>query len=390
MARPPQHGGDAATERLLDDDAVRSLVEADPRAALAGDRPVLVDEWQRVPAVWDAVRRAVDDGAAPASFILTGSAVPAALPVHSGAGRIVSLRMRPMSLAERGIETPTVSLRSLLGGGSAPIGGATTVGLADYAAEVVRSGLPGIRDLNDRARRSQLESYIERIVQREFAEAGHAVRRPDVLRGWLAAYAAATATTATYETIRQAAAAGSPPPARATTQPYRDVLQRIWVLDPIAAWLPTRSRLARLSAPPKHHLADPALAASVLGVDVDALVHGAPATLRDGPLLGQLFESLVTLGIRTAAQAAEARTYHLRTQDARHEVDLIVERRDGRVVAIEIKLARDVGDRDVRHLTWLRDQIGDDLLEAVIVTTGPDAYRRRDGVAVVPAALLGP
>lgn len=95
--------------------------------------------------------------------------------------------------------------------------------------------------------------------------------------------------------------------------------------------------------------------------------------------------------VRVYAQAAEATVLHLRTrQPNEHEVDLIVERGDGRVVAIEVKLARTVGSKDVRHLLWLRDRIGEELLDAVIVTTGAHAYRREDGIAVVPAALLGP
>lgn len=111
---------------------------------------------------------------------------------------------------------------------------------------------------------------------------------------------------------------------------------------------------------------------------------------RDGTLLGDLFESLVTLSVRTFAQAAEASVRHLRTHRGEHEVDVIVERDDGRVLAVEVKLTRTVADRDIRHLLWLRGQIGDDLLDAVIITTGPEAYRRNDGIAVVPAALLGP
>jgi predicted AAA+ superfamily ATPase len=107
-------------------------------------------------------------------------------------------------------------------------------------------------------------------------------------------------------------------------------------------------------------------------------------------LLGALFESLVTQSVRVYAQASEARVQHLRTRAGEHEVDLIVERDDQRVLAIEVKLTRTVRDQDVRHLLWLRDQIGDDLLDSVVVTTGGEAYRRKDGVAVVPAALLGP
>jgi uncharacterized protein len=99
---------------------------------------------------------------------------------------------------------------------------------------------------------------------------------------------------------------------------------------------------------------------------------------------------LVTLGVRVYAQAAEARVGHLRTAGGEHEVDLIVERDDGRVLAIDIKLASTVGDDHVRHLTWLGDRIGTDLLDAIVVTTGANAYRRHDGIGVVPAALLGP
>jgi hypothetical protein len=103
-----------------------------------------------------------------------------------------------------------------------------------------------------------------------------------------------------------------------------------------------------------------------------------------------LFESLVTLSVRAYAQAAEARVRHLRTKEGRQEVDLIVERRDQRIVAIETKLSGAVTDDDVRHLLWLREILGDDALDLVVVNTGPFAYRRPDGVAVVPAALLGP
>jgi uncharacterized protein len=112
--------------------------------------------------------------------------------------------------------------------------------------------------------------------------------------------------------------------------------------------------------------------------------------MREGTtLLGALFESLVTLSVRVYAQASEASVKHLRTASGEHEVDLVVERSDGRVVALEVKLDRDAGDEDTRHLAWLERQIGDGLLDAGIVTTGQQAYRRSDGIAVIPAALLG-
>ena len=384
----------AATIHRLDDPAERAVVAGDP-ARLAGGTPaVLIDEWQRIPESWDIVRRAVDDGALPGTFLLTGSASPAGLVTHSGAARIVSLRMRPLTLAERGLGPPTVSLTALLSGARPPVEGRTELRLADYVEEILASGFPGLRGLGERALRAQLDGYLARIVERDFPEAGRSVRNPVALRRWLTAYAAASSTTASFETIRAAATSGEgEKPAKSTTIPYRDVLERLWILDPVPAWLPTRNRIARLSAPPKHQLVDPALAARLLGVGKDSLLDATPSgppILRDGPLLGLLFESLVTLCVRVAAQAAEATVGHLRSARGEHEVDLIVERGDGRVVAIEVKLARTVGDRDVRQLAWLRNTIGDDLLDAVVVTTGQEAYRRADGIAVVPAALLGP
>lgn len=384
----------AATIHAFDDPAQRSIATADPRRVVEAPPPVLIDEWQRLPETWDLVRRRVDEDASAGQFLLAGSASPPGLDTHSGAGRIVSLRMRPMSLAERGLEAPTVSLAELLSGTRPMVGGRSDLALDDYVVEILRSGLPGLRRLSGRPLRAQLDGYLERIVDRDFPELGHAVRNPAALRRWMTAYAAATATTATYEKIRDAATSGEgEKPARTAVQPFREVLERLWIVDPVPAWSPTRNHIRRLTLPPKHQLADPALAARLLGVDVRALLSGDPAgppVPRDGTLLGALFDSLVTLSMRVYAQQSEARVFHLRTGSGEHEVDLIVQRGDGGVVAAEIKLARDVVDRDVRHLKWLASQIGDELLDAAIITTGEEAYRRKDGIAVIPAALIGP
>jgi uncharacterized protein len=384
----------AGTVRALDDPAQRDIIAGDPARAIEGTPPILLDEWQYVPETWDLVRRAVDAGAEPGRFLLTGSSQPVERGSHSGAARIVSVRMRPLALSERGLETPTVSIGGLLRGERAEVAGTSSLTLDDYVREILASGFPGLRGLTGRALRLQLDGYLQRVVDRDFQELGHNVRNPTALRRWMTAYAAASSTTAAFDTIRTAATAGdNDKPARTTVAPYRDVLERLWILDPVEAWLPTRNRISRLSSPPKHQLADPALAARLLGVDADALLEGpttAPSLPRDGPLLGALFESLVTLSVRTYAQAAEATVKHLRTIRGKLEIDLVVERADGRVLAIEVKLTRRVEDRHTTHLRWLADRIGDDLLDAVVVTTGPEAYRRRDGIAVVPAALLGP
>ena len=384
----------AKTVHRLDDPAELAVATADPGRLLLGEPPILIDEWQRLREVWDLVRRAVDDGAAPSSFILTGSAAPDPPPTHSGAARIVSVHMRPLSLSER-IGGATVSLAELLEGGSPSVGGRTGLKLADYTEEILSSGLPGVRKLSGRARRSQLDGYLDRVVDRDILdEAGVVIRSPASLRRWMNAYAAASSTTTTFERLRDAASAGEThKPSKKVTQQYRDVLARLWVLEEVPAWLPTNNRLNELGHSPKHQLADPALAAQLLGVQAPALLAGqeaGPAIPRDGTLLGALFESLVTLSVRVYAQHSEARVEHLRTARGRQEVDLIVERADGAVLALEVKLAKTVDDGDVKHLNWLHEKLGGRLLDKVIVTTGAEAYRRSDGVAVVPLALLGP
>jgi predicted AAA+ superfamily ATPase len=379
----------------LDDPAQLEVVAADPGSLVgAVSGTVLIDEWQRHPPIWDFVRRQAEQGAPAGRFLLTGSAIPTTHPVHPGSGRLVELRVRPMSLAERQIDSPVIGLAEMLSGDGRALTGTSAVTLPGYVDEILASGFPGIRTLTGRARRAQLDSYLSRVVDRDFPELGLTIRRPATLRAWLAAYAAATSTTTTYNKLLGAATPGeAEKPAKTTTIAYRDVLERLYLVDPVPGWLPTRNRLSRLTQAPKHHLADPALAAHLAGIDAGALLRGEgpqQLTVRDGSFLGALFESLVTLSVRVYAQASEATVHHLRTRDGDHEVDLIVARRDERVVALEVKLHGAVDDTDVRHLLWLREQLGDDLLDAAIITAGDRAYRRTDGIAVIPAALLGP
>lgn len=298
-----------------------------------------------------------------------------------------------MTLAERGVEVPTVSLARILAG-TDPVEGDTRIGLREYTDEIVRGGFPGMRSTSPRVQRGQLAGYVGRIVDRDVDEAGQKVRNPHGLRRWMTAYAAANGTTTSLEKIRDAATAGDGnTPARSTVQTYREVLERIWIADPLPGYVPTMSRLNRLTTSPKWYLADPALAVSLLNISADKLLEGGEGDVvipRDGTLLGSLFESLVALDIRVYAQAAEAEVGHLRTKTGDREVDFLVEATDGRTVAIEVKLAETPDPHDLRHLLWLKDRLGDSLVDMVVVTTGKHAYRRKDGIAVVPAALLGP
>jgi hypothetical protein len=383
----------ATTTYELDRAEVLEIAKARPGQLLEGTPPILIDEWQVLPRSWDLVRRAVDDDRTPGRFLLTGSAAPGDVPTHTGAMRIVPIRMRPLTLNERGVEA-TVSLADLMTGTRPDPSGETPLTLPDYVTEILAGGFPALRGLPDAARHAQLIGYLDRVIDRDFPEQGLSLRHPDTLRSWMRAYAAATSTTASHEVIRDAATPGvSNKPAKTTTGPWRDVLTRLWLLDPVPAWLPSYNHFKRLGSGEKHHLADPALAASLLGVSADHLISGhevGPAVPRDGSLLGALFESLVTLSVRVYAQRAGALVRHLRTHRGEREIDLIVQAPDGTVVAIEVKLSATVGDADVKHLKWLAEQIGNDLRDQVVVTTGSHAYRRSDGIAVVPAALLGP
>jgi predicted AAA+ superfamily ATPase len=379
----------------LDDPAVLEVVRADPSVLTESPTPVVIDEWQRWEPSWDLVRRAVDADASPGRFILTGSAPPALPTTHSGAGRIVSLRMRPLAFAERELSRPTVSLRALLDGSDGRIEGRTTVGLADYVDAIVGGGFPGMQGMPSRVRRTLLAGYVDRIVDRDFDEAGLSVRNPGGLRRWLMAYAAATGTTTSMVKVREAATAGAgTPPARTTTHAYLETLERIWIADPVPGYVPTNSQLNRLTTGPKLYLTDPALAVTLLRLDAATLLAGGTGGVevsRDGgSFLGALFESLVALDVRVAAQAAEATVSHVRTRAGDHEVDFLVQGPGGRSVAIEVKLAANIESDDVKHLHWLKDKLRADLVDLVVITTGTTAYRREDGVAVVPLALLGP
>ncbi len=218
----------------LDSKSVRESIAAEPEQVLGRGRPLLIDEWQKAPEVWDVVRRAVDANPAGGQFLLAGSATPVpGATAHSGAGRIGRLRMRPMTLSERGVSEPTVSLGGLLAGGRRSLAGSCLLTLSDYVEEIVASGFPAMRLLVGRSRRFQLDSYLHNAVDRDVPEQGLAVRKPAAMLKWLRAYAAATATTASYAQILDAATPGQPDkPARSTSISYRDVLTWLVVVGP--------------------------------------------------------------------------------------------------------------------------------------------------------------
>jgi len=361
--------------------------------------PILIDEWQRVPFVWDYVRRAVDDGAKPGRFLLTGSIANSNTNIHSGAARIIRRKMYPLSLAERGIEKPTVSIGEMFSSTkpfSASITGKTDVSAAQYIFEITASGLPEFRKLSPESRKIAFESYFANMLSHEFNQQGIRLRQPETLLRWLRAYAAAISTDAGYTEILDASTAGEGnKPAAKTTIAYREALENLWLLDELTPWVDGEDFFSGLKRSPKHYLADPAFSAYLLGLDENVLsgTKGWPTRAERfdsqyGSILGRLFESLMQLCFNTYASVNNAKLFFVKTHSGDREIDFILQK-DTKVIACEVKFSPTIAASDGKHLKWFAQNVGKECCDAMIVSTGSAAYRREDGIAVVPAALLG-
>lgn len=384
----------ARTVLRLDDPAQRELVAADPTLLVTGERPIALVQWHHHPTSRDVVRLAARHDPRPRQLLLTGARIGA-----DAGTEIARVPVRPLALAERRPDLVVVSLARLLSGArdDPPTGQASAtspLALPDYADEVTRSGLPPVREAADAsARATALEALLTRVLREELPALGDHVRKPAVVRRWLRAVAAASATGAAREQVLAAAAGAGRRPTRASIQPHRQALEALGVVDPLPAWQPEPGTLPRLARSPAHHLADPALAAHLLDADATALLQGRraePPAPTDRALLGLLVTSLVVQSVRVCARAVGARTFHVRQHSGRRAIPLLVEGDDGRVVGLTVALGQVADEQAADDLRWLGARLGPRVADLVVVTTGGSAYRRRDGVAVVPAALLGP
>lgn len=377
----------AASEVLLDLDAEAQRAAAiDPRLVLPGAVPRLVDEWQREPGIWDAVRREVDARHSPGQFILTGSATPQDGTIrHSGAGRMAIVAMRPMTLFEQGFSSGTVSLGELLDGREPP-GGTSALNLVAYVERIVIGGWPALMERSVRDAMAFTNGYIDTIVEHDIDVVSGARRNPRLVRRFLQAYAQLTAHPSRLSTIveRARGIAEHEAPSRWTAEPYLEALGRLMVVDDVEAWNPELRSRTRLMTTPKRHLVDPSLAAALMECDPTRL-------LGDLNSLGYLFESLVTRDVRVYAAASGASVYHYRERAGELEVDLIVERRDGAWIGIEVKMGSALIDEAASALLRLASaRVVHPPAALVVLTTTEYAYRREDGVIVVPLGLLGP
>jgi len=377
----------AASEVLLDiDENARRAVAVDPGLVLAGAVPRLIDEWQVEPKIWNHIRRVIDDRQTPGQFILTGSAVPPDdITRHPGTGRLSRLRMRPMSLFETGHSTGEISLRALLNGTPARSAD-TPLTIPALAEQVVCGGWPG--NLNRTIDQSALavKSILEEIRCTDVQRVDNVRRDPRGVGRLLRALARHVATEVKISTL--CADAGEPDKemARDTVTGYLAALERLMVIEDQPAWAPKLRSRSRVRGAPKRHFVDPSLAAAAL----DLLPSGL---LDDLKLFGFLFESLAIRDLRIFAQAFGANILHYRDNTGL-AVDAIVEHRDGRWAAFEVKLGQGAVDTAAENLLAFARRVDDSTRGkpatlGVLVGAGY-GYRRSDGVDVIPIGALGP
>ena len=374
------------------------LARADPSMMLMGDRPHVIDEWQRVPAIWDCVRHEVDRARGTrGAFILTGSSTPATRqgeqgPAHSGAGRIGRVRMSPMSLFESGESTGQVSLEGLFAGEFTPcVAERDTQGLVEAAC---RGGWPEAVGM---------EVDAAQLIAREYVTAALGVSipalglDPDIARRLASSLARNLGQAATYKTIINDMFGAEENPLsvidEGRVRAYLDALKGMYIVEEVPGWAPPARDRKRFATKPKRYLADPSLACALLGMSPAAL-------LADWQTFGLVFENMAVRDLSVYARALDllddvpVRYYR---DDSGVEADAIVQLADGRWAAFEFKVSEDKAEKGVASLERMRRKVCENPRsqtrppEFMAVITGVGEYAREvaEGIVVVPLRLLG-
>lgn len=375
----------AASRLVLDDSDANILAQArlSPPRMLEGEEPRLLDEWQLVPELWGAVRREVDRDNRPGRFLMSGSAWPDDdARRHSGAGRIVDLRMRPMSLWESGQSTGELSLNGFAAG-EPQQGGVSSLTVARAAEEVVRGGWPGWLELEPADAAYRTRAYLNALSQRDFPLVAGSRRAPERLLDFVRAYSSLTAHPAPLSTVGKRLADEGVDVGRDYPGLFHDFASRLFLVEDQPAWSPGRRSRTRLVASPKRHLVDPSLAAASMGMSADGLMS-------DPETFGYLFESMVVRDLRVYAQAGDANVLHYRTHDAASEVDAIVEYSDGRWLGVEVKLGYAAAEEAADRLLRTARAINREPTALLVVVPDGPAVQLPNGVWIAPLGLLGP
>jgi predicted AAA+ superfamily ATPase len=362
----------------LDREAEAIAFRADPDAAMRGlPEPILLDEWQAVPGVLGAVKRAVDTRPEPGRYLVTGSVrsdVEGEL--WPGTGRLTRIPMFGMTIREQLGLGSFVPFFDRVAAGEDLAPAVDTPDLRGYVDLLLRSGFPEpTLRLAESPRRRWLDSYVEHLLTRD-AEQVDRGRDPWRLRRYLEALALNTAGIVDDRTLFEAAGIN-----RKTALAYERLLVNLAVVEAIPAW--TSNRLKRLVLSPKRYVVEPALVGAVLGIDVDFVV-------RNGDLLGRLLDTFVAAQLRAelASASSRPRLYHLRQQQGRFEVDLLAELGGGRLIGIEVKADAAPSADSARHLAALRDRYPETFVAGIVLHTGPRAYRLGDRLAAAPISTL--
>jgi hypothetical protein len=368
----------ARTVIRLDRDADAVAFRADPDAALRGlPTPVLLDEWQAVPGILGAVKRAVDDSPEAGRFIVTGSArgdLEGAL--WPGTGRLIRIPIHGLTVRELAGRSATVPFLDQIGADDEIRPAADTPDLRGYVELMLASGFPEPAiELSADDRFRWLESYVDQVVTRD-ADLVDSGRDPARLRRFFEAYALNTAGVVEDKTLYEAAGIN-----RKTALAYESLLTNLLLIDALPAW--TSNRLKRLVLGRKRYVVDPALAAALLRLD-------ATAILRSGDLLGRLLDTFVVAQLRAeiVVSRSRPRLYHVRQEQGRLEVDILSELAGGAVVAIEVKASAAPTAADARHLVTLREQLGAGFAAGVLFHTGPRVFSLGDGIVAAPISAL--
>ena len=365
-----------------------AIADMDPAQLLQGEVPHLIDEWQLAPKLWDAIRFEVDQRDDFGQFILTGSAVPPDLSEisHTGTGRITSLLMRPMSLFESGESNGSVSLRGLFSK-EHDVNGIGEHTLEDIAFLICRGGWPKAIGRSKKIALAQAPDYYDAVVESDISRVDNVVRDANRARRVLRAYARSVASEATIASILNDVKEDEADSfSENTLRSYISALKKIFVIEDTPAWNPNlRSKTAARSSDTRYFV-DPSIATAALGIGPNDLIN-------DLATMGLIFENLCVRDLRVYAESLDGNVYHYRDKSGL-ECDTVIHLKNGRYGLVEIKLGGDkLIEEGAANLLKLKEKIDTDKMGGpafmmVLCAVAPFAYKRRDGVFVVPIGCL--
>lgn len=364
-----------------------SMSELNPKRLLKGETPRLIDEWQLAPKLWDAIRFEVDHRRELGQFLLTGSAVPVDTKeiTHSGTGRFTWLTMRPMSLYESGDSTGDVSLKDLFEENT--VDGESDMTIDRLAFLACRGGWPQAIDMRDDLALDQARDYYDAVVRSDINRADNIQKNAEKVRRLMRSYARNQGSQVPNTVLaRDVSANDEESMSQETVAAYLNALRKIFVVEDMPAWNPNlRSKTAVRSSDTRYYV-DPSIAAAALGIGSNDLIN-------DLNTFGFIFETLCIRDLRVFADALDGQVYHYRDKDGQ-ECDAVIHLRNGQYGLIEIKLGGDkLIEEGAQSLKKMESKIDTDKMKApsflmVLTGVGGYAYRRKDGVCVVPIGCL--